>query len=332
MSASAPSPAEQEAQRLAALQAMGALEAAPDPVLDQIAWLAAQLCGVPQAYVNLLDRDRCWVLGRAFELPGEPPAWVRGQAPCSQAVASEEALTEMADTTLHPPWSGQPALPGPRTVRFYAGALLRSPEGHALGTLCVVDEAPRQLTPEQRRALSALAAQASQALELARWRRGAKPEAEAQGDEATGAWSHDAFHQRLSEAWSRHARRGESIALLMLALGEGVAAELLPQVLRVVGESLRASDHLSRLPGQRFAVLLPGSGLGSAMNAAQRVRQAVLCIETERRDLGLCAGVAAMAPTPRGDPMQLLARAEHALRQTLIQGHPRIQPFSGWQA
>jgi diguanylate cyclase (GGDEF)-like protein len=250
--------------------------------------------------------------------------------PCAQAVAAAAELTEITDTALHPLWSGQQALPGPRTVRFCASALLRSPEGQALGTLCVVDVLPRQLTPEQRRALLALATQASHALELARWRRRAGPEALR---DATGAWSHDIFQQRLAEEWSRHARRGESLALLVLALDEAVAAtDVLPQVLRAVGECLRASDHLSRQPGQRFAVLLPGSGLGSAMSAALRVRQALQQIEAERGDLGLCAGVAAMAPTPRGDPMQLLARAEHALRQTLVQGHPRIQSFSGWQA
>lgn len=301
-----------------------------DPALDPIAWLAAQACATPQAYVGLLEQGLCRIRGRAFDGPGEPDAWPRAPTPCSGDGA--DGLLEIADTALHPLWRGP--LPGPRAVRFCAGAPVHDPEGAVLGALFVVDEAPRRLSPAERDALRVLAEQASRMLELAQLRRRARPEA--LYDEASGAWSHEAFQRRLAEEWSRHARRGESLALMLLAPdGTDMAAgheSVLCRLLRAVGDSLRASDHLSRQPGQRFAVLLPGSGLGSAMNAAQRVRQAVERLAAEGTPgPGLCMGVAAMAPAPHGDPQQLLARAEHALRQAQAPGHARIQPFSGWQ-
>lgn len=265
----------------------------PDP-LDDLAWLATQLCGVSHAFVGLTGGSGT------------------GQAFCDAAMAQPEDVLVWPDARADIRFAGHPLLAGERPVRFVAAAPLRRAGGPPLGALCVTDTQVRELSADQRRALAVLADQAVAQLTLRR----RPPE---------GA----ALEHCLAQEWARHARRSESLATLVIAV-EGGGAEADDTVHRLVGEALRTSDHVAPLGGARLAAVLPGCGLGTAMTAAQRVRQAV-----ERHGWGdvpvtLSLGVAAMLPAPGGDPTQLRARAEHALQLAQRQGRNRVAAFSGW--
>jgi len=265
----------------------------PDP-LDDLAWLATQLCAAPRAFVGLAG-GTC-----------------DGQAFCDAAMAQPETVWVVADAHTDARLAGHPLVAGPEAVRFVAAAVLRAGGGPPLGALCVTDTVPRDLSADQHRALAVLADQAVAQLMLRR----APPEG-------------SALELCLAQEWARHARRSESLATLVMAV-EGGGADADQTVHRLVAEALRTSDHLAPLGGTRLAAVLPGSGLGTAMTAAQRVRQAV-----ERHVWGavpvtLSLGVAAMLPAPDGDPTQLRARAEHALQLAQRQGRNRVAAFSGW--
>ena len=152
-----------EPKRLARLHALQVLDTAPEPIFDHLTQLASQLCGVPIALLTLLDAERQWFKS-SFGLSDlrETP---RSLAFCAHAILGD-ALMEVGDTTLDARFAANPVVTGPLGVRFYAGAPIVVSTGERLGTLCVVDQAPRTLDEGQRAALRHLAAIAAETLEM----------------------------------------------------------------------------------------------------------------------------------------------------------------------
>jgi PAS domain S-box-containing protein len=146
---------ENEAERLAALRALGVLDTPPEPAFDELAALAAYICQTPIALISLVDEDRQWFKSRVGWTTGETP---REAAFCAHTILQPELLV-VPDARADERFANNPLVTSSPGVRFYAGAPLVTAEGHALGTLCVIDHKPRKLTPEQARALRALSRQ-----------------------------------------------------------------------------------------------------------------------------------------------------------------------------
>jgi PAS domain S-box-containing protein len=153
-----------ESARLDALRRYRILDTAPEPEFDDLTRLAAQICGTPMAAMTLVDADRAWLKSRlgidADEIPRELTF-------CAHAIADETVFV-VPDAKRDPRFASNPLVTGERDLRFYAGTPLVTAEGHALGTLCALDNAPRTLTPEQADGLQALGRQAVARLELRR--------------------------------------------------------------------------------------------------------------------------------------------------------------------
>ncbi len=149
----APQPSTEE-RRLAALYEYELLDTSAEELFDSFTALAAQICATPIALISLIDADRQWSKS-AFGLPagGETP---RDESPCAQAMLAEEFF-EIPDLAADPRFCARPLIVGGRAIRFYAGAPLVSSDGHALGTLCVLDSQTRVLSPDQRASLKAIA-------------------------------------------------------------------------------------------------------------------------------------------------------------------------------
>jgi signal transduction histidine kinase len=158
----APHPAEQ--RRLAALRAYGILDTSPEPAFDEIAQLAAALCGTPIAVVNLIDEARQWFKSEVGLGVRELPL---ADSICAHAIL-EHAFVEIHDTLADRRFVDNPLCRGDGGLRFYAGALLTTAENLPLGTLCVLDVVPRTLMPMQREALRVLGRQVMAQLELRR--------------------------------------------------------------------------------------------------------------------------------------------------------------------
>ena len=155
-----------ERERLEALRRYGILDTLPEPDFDDLASLAARICGTPTALITLVDADRQWFKARVGL---EATQTSRDVAFCAHAILNSDLLV-VPDATADQRFATNPLVTGPPHIRFYAGAPLMTPDGHALGTLCVIDQVPRQLTPEQAEALRALSRQVVAELELRRTR------------------------------------------------------------------------------------------------------------------------------------------------------------------
>ena len=153
-----------EAARLDELQRCGILDTPAEPVFDDLARLAAQLCGTPIAVISFMDRDRQWFKSRYGLEDSEYP---RHNTFCAQVIL-EDDLFIVPDPVRDERFVSSPAVVGPAQARFYAGAPLRMPSGHVLGALSVLDRRPRTLRPGQKESLRALARQVVAQLELRR--------------------------------------------------------------------------------------------------------------------------------------------------------------------
>ncbi len=144
-----------EVERLNALRAFGILDTPPEPEYDDLTRLAASICGTPIALVSLIDANRLWFKSKyGLDAVGLP----RGGTLCEHAVASGD-LFEVSDAAADERFADQGIVTGPPNIRFYAGMPLITPDGAAVGNLCVIDRTPRTLTTDQRDALRVLARQ-----------------------------------------------------------------------------------------------------------------------------------------------------------------------------
>jgi GAF domain-containing protein len=161
-----------EAKRLKVLWQYDVLDTVPEEVFDDLTDLAAHICEAPIALISLVDENRQWFKSRVGLTTKETS---RDVSFCAHAIL-QSGLFLIPDATKDPRFRDNPIVTGPPRIRFYAGVPLKSPDGFALGTLCVLDKQPKRLRAEQKRALLILARHVETQLEL---RRHAKELAEA---------------------------------------------------------------------------------------------------------------------------------------------------------
>ncbi len=142
-----------EAASLSALQNLEILDTEPEAEFDALAQAASIICGTPAALVSLLDSERQWFKANVG-LPGLTQS-PRDIAFCAHAVL-DDGVFEVADAARDARFADNPLVTGRPDVRFYAGAPLCMPDGLRIGTLCVMDGRPRQLTEVQRTGLQQL--------------------------------------------------------------------------------------------------------------------------------------------------------------------------------
>jgi len=153
-----------EVKRLKVLWQYDVLDTVPEEVLDDLTDLAAHICAAPVALISLVDENRQWFKSKVGMSLTET---ARDISFCAHAILNEDMLV-IEDATKDPRFRDNPLVTGSQRIRFYAGAPLVTPDGHALGTLCVLDKKPRKLRPEQRNALRVLAHHVVSQLELRR--------------------------------------------------------------------------------------------------------------------------------------------------------------------
>jgi signal transduction histidine kinase len=146
---------ENDDERLATLYRYSILDSEPEQGYDDVTALASYICGTPFSTITLVDKERQWFKSEVGFGTNETG---RKQGFCACALLLPEPLI-IPDTLDDARFSENPFVLGSPKIRFYAGAPLVAPNGHILGTVCVFDTRPRELSPEQVKALQALSRQ-----------------------------------------------------------------------------------------------------------------------------------------------------------------------------
>jgi diguanylate cyclase (GGDEF)-like protein len=317
-----------EAERLAALRSYDVLDTAFETNFDNIVQLAAQMTGCPIALVSLIDAKRQWFKARFGLDVAETP---REQAFCAHAIQRPGEALVVPDATRDPRFADNPLVTGAPDIRFYAGVPLVNPEGAALGTLCVIDRKPREMTAEQRKALAQLAATAMTTLELRRAMN--RLRGLALIDALTGLPNRAALIDTIDRTISRQRRSREPFALIYLDLdgfkcvndrhGHAAGDSVLRVVAAILARELRHEDVVGRIGGDEVAMVLAGSRLeGEA--AVERVRAEVE-VGMQLHGWPVTASVGAVSfAAPPGSVDAALAAADMEMYRAKTMGKNRV--------
>ncbi len=306
-----------EADRLAALHSYEVLDTASEEAFDGLVALAARLTDSPIALVSLIDADRQWFKARhgldAMETP-------RDDAFCAHAILDPDHPLIVEDATADPRFQANPLVTGAPDIRAYLGMPLVNPEGHALGSLCVIDRVSRSYDPATVETMQTLARAVSVNLELRRTL--LRTRKAALTDSLTGLPNRRAVMDVLTTV----AATANPVAVIAVDLdhfkevndGEGHAAgdALLQAAADRLRKTVRPADLVGRMGGDEFVVLLAGvTDREVVARVAQRV-SAALHHPVEHGDrllrLGATLGVA-IVPDDVADAEMALRVADEAL-------------------
>jgi diguanylate cyclase (GGDEF)-like protein len=344
-------PADEKA-RIEKLEAYQILDTMPEQVFDDMTYLAAQICGTPIALISLVDSDRQWFKSRVGLDVAETS---RDVAFCAHAILEPDQLFEVGDAHDDERFADN-ELVTDGVVRFYAGAPLQAGGGSALGTICVIDQEPRQLSDEQRAALAALSRQVMGQLELRKSLRdleayqtkleryhrqleaaNEKLSAQRHTDSLTGLSNRRAFDRRLEEEVHRAQRYGSELSLIMTDVdhfkryndeyGHAAGDEVLKLVADAMAEVGRASDFVARFGGEEFVVILPETALSGAVIFAERFRRGIAAVEYPMGSITASLGVAELEEGESAH--DLLKRADAALYAAKDAGRNRVVEAPG---
>lgn len=317
-----PVPAD-EMQRLRELERYGVIGSPSDEHLERIVELAALIFSVPISVISLVEKDRQWFLSRRGLDASETP---REQAFCAHAIVGDGVMV-VPDAMEDPRFRSNPLVTEPPHIRFYAGAPLSTPDGHNLGTLCVIDRQPRQPSPQQLRQLTLLSELVMREIELRHLARLCP---------VTGLPTRQTFLSIADGEIARVRQQGLPLSLLCLDIdnlrqvnnrwGHAAGDRLLRDLVQLLRHSLRPQDYLARLGDGEFALLLVDMGSQEALALAERLRQAVSQIpgahSQSEFSLHISGGLTCLAASDHGID-SLLNRADRAL--SLAKGNGRNQ-------
>lgn len=309
--------------RQAALDRLAVVETAAEEPFEQIVELVKATFSVPICAISLIDHQRQWFKAfRGLEVDSTP----REFAFCDHAIRAEKPFM-VADASQDARFCDNPLVIGAPFIRSYLGCPLKLPDGHIVGTLCIIDPRPRTFTEQEIAILCHFANLVVGELEL---------RTIAYTDGLTQMLSRRAWCDGVEKEIYRASRQASTLSVLMIDLdhfkqvndrfGHSTGDRVLQRTAQVITEALRKHDLAGRLGGEEFAVCLTGAGEKTATAIAERIRQRVAALffeELPETQCTISVGVAELWSEESLDA--ILKRADDALYSAKRQGRNQVQ-------
>jgi len=252
----APSIPVDETQRLLSLHSLRLLDTAEEERYDRITRMAQRMFGIDICLVSLVDAHRQWFKSKTGLATCET---TREISFCGHAILHDDVFV-VEDASRDKRFADNPLVDGAPYVRFYAGYPIQSPEGHRIGTLCLVHSEPRRLSAAEELTLIDLGRMVEDEI---------RTSAEAVVDELTGVANRRGFHLFANQTLAVCRRTGTPAELAFFDLdgfkqindtyGHAAGDELLTYFAKLLIKCFRDADAIGRLGGDEFVVLLVGS-------------------------------------------------------------------------
>lgn len=302
-----------EQDRLDSLDRYDVLDTPSEEGFDRITRLTRRYFGVAMSSITFTDGHRQWFKsqqGMTINEVSKQQAFYQAPARGGEPLVVPDALADLR-------YKSHPLVVGEPHIRFFAGVPLRTPDGHDIGMLSAMDSQPRSFEIADLEMLYELANVVMSELELRTL---------ATTDELTGALSRRAFREEATRAIALALRHGHDVSLVCFDLdhfkkindthGHPMGDLVLRESVATVMETLRQSDLLGRMGGEEFAILLPHTGLATAMTVAEKVRAAIAALPiigtNGKIPVSASFGVATLG-LGAGDIDEMLKRADIAL-------------------
>lgn len=307
----------------------------PEVSYEDIVFLAFIACNTPNAAVVLLEGEEIVVLA---ESGASLTRFSGGPALYALATLTARGVMTVPDLSKDARFGHNPlVLEGPR-IRFYAGVALLGPHGEPIGSLCVVDTVPRELSQVQRGVLETLARQVTTLLLLRRQhealeRTNSLLAYQSVTDSLTGLLNRRGFEEQLAVELERARRYHLPLSLLMVdvddfkpyndAFGHPAGDQILSRLALLLKRSVRRVDVVARYGGEEFAIIAPESRLEDIRLLAERCRKTVEGASWTHRRVTVSIGVASWAPGDQ-DTSTLVEAADRALYRAKNGGRNRV--------
>ncbi|RCJ35844.1 hypothetical protein A6V25_00555 [Nostoc sp. ATCC 53789] len=323
-----------EAERLKALTDYNILDTLPEQAFDDLTAIAAYVCKTPIALISLVDADRQWFKSNIGLKVRETP---RESAFCSHAILQPENILVVPNAIKDARFANNPLVKSNSKIRFYAGVPLVTPNGFPIGTLCVMDTVPRQLSYQQLDALRRLTRQAIAQMELIQEIRNRK-QSEIEGrqlsltDDLTGLHNRRGFFV-MAEQELKIAHRMRLLCWVIFidldglkqindTLGHDMGDALIVDAGQLLKQSFRNSDIVARLGGDEFIVFISSYFKDAdSIQAYLQVNIANFNQEQNRSyELSMSMGIERYSPGSNMSLEQLIARSDE-----LMYAHKRLK-------
>ncbi len=317
------------------------LDTPADPYLDTLVRVVREVFAVKTVLVSLIDHDRQWFKSRiGLDIPETP----RTISFCAHAILNTQPFI-IEDTHNDPRFCDNPiVLSGPQ-IRFYAGQPLFSEEGQALGTLCMFDPAPRQLSAKQLRLFVDMAVLVEGYLKL---RHVSEQTAKLQAalsreqrktmlDPLTQLWNRAGLNHFLPLRQQQADEQGLHLGVLFCDLdyfkkindnyGHAAGDQVLWEAARRISAAVRPQDVVTRSGGEEFVVLLQAHDQPELLQIAERIRHALSkeAVTIDDQPINLTISIGAALRTPGEAPSETMKRADKALYLAKGNGRNRVE-------
>ena len=347
-----------ERRRLLDVRSTGLLDTGPEQAYDDLVQLAACICQVPVGLVTLVDEHRLWLKAKVGVPISEVP---RDFSFCSYTIQQDD-LFVIPDTHKDTRYSSNAAVTSNPYIRFYAGYPLSTSRGEKVGSLCVLDSEPRELSEHQQIAMRVLGRQVMAQIELKQQlhalheaiQRKQAAELELQAsqrqlkdanqvllqqsltDPLTTLHNRRSFERALESAFYRSHHGSGPVSLLILDIdhfkkfndtfGHLQGDEVLRRVGSLIRKSSREKDTAARFGGEEFVVILPSTDKEQALQLATCICTAISGQAWDLRPITVSIGIATIDARML-TAYELVGAADQALYQAKEDGRNRVRAF-----